>query len=955
MIKSVLFAASSGLALVSATGLAHAQTASNTSEVVVTASRITASGFSAPTPTTVIGTDAIAKQASPSLFQAITELPSLAGSTGTTVNNNNTSTGATGLSALNMRGLGTIRTLTLLDGQRVVPSNVSGVNDTGLFPQLLVQRVDVVNGGASASWGSDAISGVVNFVTNKHFEGFKANVEASDSTYNDDQSGLFQIAAGKSFLGDRLHVEGDAEYYNSAGAPPDQPGGISAAGRPSYRSGSASYALGGNPAGSPQYVYYPYNAQSTAQGANGLITAGAFKGTAFGPGGATYPYAYGTGCISTTCLGGEQDASLSGQSTLDDPMQRELFYTRVGYDLTSRIEVYGTFNISDVKTSNQPNYGAQKPNLSISCANAYLPAYIANAASCDNPLTGAPKGGNVTFGTLNEDFPAYIDVKNNRSMYRYVFGSDGSFDLFGKSVSFDAYVGHGVNTTDIHIENMTLSPRYNAAIAAVNQGGQIVCSNPVAQAEGCVPWNSFGAVSNSAASFAFMAPAIGPHQHSVQGEDEAAFSVNATPFKDWAGDVSVAAGVEYRQEYYTVTADPYGNGVSAVSPYSAAYPADPLLSTSGNNWYAGNYHDGSGKYTVTEGFVEVGVPLWESATFGKASADGAFRGTNYSTSGYVSTWKAGGTWDTPIEGLRIRGVQSRDIRAPNLAELYAAPVAVNGTVTNPTNLQSVAIYSNTIGNTNLKPEIADNTEVGAVYRPHFVPGLSVSLDYFNITVNDAISSLTAQQIVNLCYQGNTAYCKDVNLTGQTGTANQSYVTVQPFNLASIKTSGLDIEASYRLPLEQFNLPGVVTLRGLVTRTLDYTNNTGIAGQIIQQNAGNNAADTPYWKAYIPESWSYGKWTFTATERVISDGKINPNYITCTTGCPVSTVQHPTTNYNFIPGAVYVDFGGSYDLTKQAQAYFKIDNLSNSIAPPFGSLTIYDVIGRMYRIGFRLNY
>jgi outer membrane receptor protein involved in Fe transport len=366
---------------------------------------------------------------------------------------------------------------------------------------------------------------------------------------------------------------------------------------------------------------------------------------------------------------------------------------------------------------------------------------------------------------------------------------------------------------------------------------------------------------------------------------------------------------------------------------------------------------------VIEGFFEAGVPLWDSPMFGKAAADGAFRGTNYSTSGYVDTWKAGGTWDTPIEGLRIRGVQSRDIRAPNLNELFTAPTTVQSSVLNPAaNNATVQAPTVTIGNTNLKPEIADNTEVGFVYRPHFVPGLSVSVDYFNININGVISTLSAQQEVNLCYQGETELCKNVVLTGAVGTNQLPQVVVQAFNLASEKTDGLDIEASYRFNLQQWNIPGDFTLRGLVTKTISFTVNTGIPGAIIQQYAGSNSGGNtdgqvgvPLWKAYIPESWTYGKMTFTATERVISDGQINPNYITCSTNCPVSTVQHPTTNFNFIPGAVYLDLGGSYDITKRATAYFKIDNVTNNLAPPFGSPELYDTIGRMYRIGFRVNY
>ena len=167
-------------------------------EIVVTASRITASGFSAPTPTTVVGAEDIARVAEPNIFNTIAQLPSLQGSTGATQGNAGTSGGQNGLSSFNLRGLGTIRTLTLLDGQRVVPANVTGIPDISQFPQLLIQRVDVVTGGASSSYGSDAVSGVINFVTNKTFEGFKANVQGGISDYGDNESLTVQPAGAPS-------------------------------------------------------------------------------------------------------------------------------------------------------------------------------------------------------------------------------------------------------------------------------------------------------------------------------------------------------------------------------------------------------------------------------------------------------------------------------------------------------------------------------------------------------------------------------------------------------------------------------------------------------------------------------------------------------------------------------------------------------------------------------------
>jgi iron complex outermembrane receptor protein len=188
-------------------------------EIVVTGTRIRSTGFTAPTPTQVLGEADLERAAQPNIFTAITQLPSLQGSTGATTGTFSTSSGSQGLSSFSLRGLGTIRTLTLLDGQRVVPANVTGVPDISLFPQLLVERVDVVTGGASASYGSDAVGGVVNFITNKTFEGFKANILAGVTTYGDNQQYLAQVAAGKNFMDDRLHVQVSGEYDWEEGVP----------------------------------------------------------------------------------------------------------------------------------------------------------------------------------------------------------------------------------------------------------------------------------------------------------------------------------------------------------------------------------------------------------------------------------------------------------------------------------------------------------------------------------------------------------------------------------------------------------------------------------------------------------------------------------------------------------------------------------------------------------------
>src|SRR5471032_2136171 len=250
-------------------------------QVVVSSTRLQAAGFDAPTPTTVVSAADLEAQAKPSIFEAITQLPALQGSTGEGYNTGSTTTGLIGLSSLGLRGLSPLRTLTLLDSQRVVGGNFTGAVDVAQMPQMLIQRVDVVTGGASASWGSDAVSGVINFITDKKFEGFKFNTQAGLSTYGDMGQVMFQTAAGTSFAGGRGHFEVAGEYAYNDGLLPRYPIPQQHSAQPNIggrtiarQSGNASYATdGGTPAGQPRSVYGAL-AQGTQQAAYGLITSG---------------------------------------------------------------------------------------------------------------------------------------------------------------------------------------------------------------------------------------------------------------------------------------------------------------------------------------------------------------------------------------------------------------------------------------------------------------------------------------------------------------------------------------------------------------------------------------------------------------------------------------------------------------------------------------------------------
>jgi len=312
------------------------------------------------------------------------------------------------------------------------------------------------------------------------------------------------------------------------------------------------------------------------------------------------------------------------------------------------------------------------------------------------------------------------------------------------------------------------------------------------------------------------------------------------------------------------------------------------------------------------------------------------------------------------------------VRAPNLSELFAANINTNGTVINDFTGNSVTVLNVATGNRQLDPERSRTTDVGVVFLPSWLPGFSLSIDYYSIAVKGEIASLTPQQEVDLCFGGNQTVCSQAIVTINGGSPQSSpfsQVIVKVFNLASVVTDGFDLEANYKIPLSDRGIPGDLTFHALLNHTSKFITDSGIVGQPVAESAGNmtlgaaTAGNVPLWKGFFTQDYSNKLWSFSLTERWVSDGVFNKMYIECTTACPTPTVAHPTINFNRQDGALYLDIGGSYNLTEYAKAYFKIDNMGNVSPPPSPQIAAqtygvnpayYDVIGRMYRVGLRLN-
>lgn len=918
--------------------------------VTVTATRVTRDGYSAPTPLTVFGEEDLERAGQINAFTATNQLPSLAGSNSTSTFGTTQSTGTGGLSTLNLRGLGTNRTLTLLDNQRVVGALNIGVTDAGAFPQALVKRVEIVTGGASASWGSDAVAGVVNYVLDHDFTGVKGTVNGGVTTYGDDEQYIVSLTAGTKFADGRGHFIISGEYQNNDGIPR----GI---GDRKWYDGTRilQRTIAGTPAGQPQYIVAP-NVVDIRLAPGGLITAGPLMGTAFGPGGTPYMFQYGSLIANPNMSGGDQSGDVGNNSNLDSTLERDTVYVRLAYDLTPSMNVYTTFNHGGVKTTAHSYPGQYRTgNLTIRCDNAFLPAQI-TAACASNGITS------FQYGSYIADLPDSVAV-NERTMDRFTVGLDAELSVFSRPWTLNAYYSHGKTFTESTIENGTLNNFVFAAIDAIRApNGTIVCRSAVAQAQGCVPLNIIGTGVASQAAIDWVSGA--PFLDTTLKQDVAAVSMSGEVFDNWAGPVSLAFGAEYRKESFSQTADVASTGNAG----------NPLLSAAGNNWFTGNFRPASGEYDVVEAFVETVVPMFDNDTAGKAELNLAARATEYSEAGYVTTWKVGGTWETPLTGLRLRALQSRDIRAPNLSELFRAPQNLTGTVIDrfaPYAGQSFTVNQATLANLDLEPEFSKTKQIGVVYQPDWLEGFSTSVDYYRISVDGAIGTITTQQEMDLCFQGNQTLC---DFIVRDAASVVTEIRLKPVNLASTVTDGVDIEASYRTPLAAMwsGAPGNLTLRALATHVFKFDTDSGIPNAIITEAAGQNSGNIANWRVYGTETYSTDRYAITLTQRYVSPGVIANNWIECTSNCPAPTINNPTVNNNHIKGALYWDLGGSYEMPSfgsglQSQIYFKIDNLFNLDPPKVATAglnpylvratnsALYDLLGRMYRLGVRFSF
>jgi len=735
--------------------------------VVSSATRLT-SGFESPKPTTTLDKSAFEARGISNVADIVNEIPSFVGSE--TPSSTTLSGAGSGSNLLSLRFLGPNRSLILVDKQRWVPTSNFGFVDVNTIPQTLIQQVEVVTGGASAQWGSDAVAGVVNFRMNRNLEGGKFEARYGVSGENDAKDTLVSFGYGFSFADDRGHVSFGIEYADNKG--------IGGQGERDW--GRELWGIVGNPDntgsddGIPDRIIVP-NVLFGLGTPGGYLPIAfgnhpAVAQTYFGPGGEVLPYDIGDYPFPSALAAlpfqvGGSGGSLGIASNLVAPIERTAAMGLFDYELTDTVGLFLDLSWSETKSANeiaQPfNLLGSGPDV-IFGDNPFIPQSLKQVMD-DN---GVPV---LIMARTNEDH-GFITEDRNTETKRMAIGFQG--DLRGWL--WDAYYTHGESdTTTRGINNILVANRV-AAVNAVTDPitGEIVCRANVGGANGmpgCEPLNLFGAGAPSQAALDYI------HQTALGAEgnkqDVIAASISGEALDLPAGPLALAFGLEYRKEKgYT--------------------DKDPTAEAGG--YFLSNGQSHSGNFDVKEAFIEAGIPILNNGSGMTFDINAAVRYANYSTSGSTVPWQLGATF-SPIIDLTFRGTVSRDIRAPNITELFSAERLAFNNVINPETGEENFIKVSQGGNPDLAEEDAKTVTLGVVYQPGRLEGFKVSLDWYKTEIDDAIGALPVQTIVDNCYNLGIA-CENIETEG-----NQIVsVDARLFNISNRTVEGIDFDVVYLL-------------------------------------------------------------------------------------------------------------------------------------------------------------
>ena len=931
--------------------------------IVVTGSRIAKTETDSIIPIAVVGSTDIQQDAAANVQDLLQELPQFG--VGTSRTNSNFSTSGNGAATLNLRSLSSIRTLVLVNGRRHIAGFAGSSSvDVNNIPTDFIDRIEVVTGGASSVYGSDAIAGVTNFILKDRFDGIEVRAQGNITGRGDNPRYLASITGGTTLFDERLSLIANFTYDRDDGLRSNKRA------RSSQDCGTPLGNAAGIICGPQSYSIFAAQGQFyyNQRGTGTTPVASAATSFSFNPDNSVL-FAQGIGF------------NRNNERYIATPVERYLGSFIGSFDVNDNLELFLEGTYSKVKSRSRLEPSAIAIGLvagadvtsSIQLDNPYIPAAVLAQINALN--SDANPANDVLSISTRRRFNEVFDRsnKNDRDTIRGVFGLKGRI---GDKWNYDASFVYG--RFKDHTESETaVKSRIAEAIDAVNIGGQIVCRSAAARAAGCAPLNLFGYGTASAAASAYVQASV-PRSLDVVNEHQIfSASISGSPFTLWAGDIGVAAGVEYRRE-------------------KASSDNDELTNQGLN---IGNQtQDLKGKFDVKEIFGELTVPLLQDSLVKYLGLNGAIRYSDYSTVGGVLSWNVGAELE-PVDGLRLRGVYATANRAPNINELFSAANETFATITDPCNgvtatnnpgvsaafpigfgaacralapIQAAVAGGGTFsytlvqqqqingfvgGNQNLKEETAKTLTLGAVLTPRFAPGLSLSVDYYDIRLDGAISTLGRQFTVQQCLLTNDpVFCSNVR-RGADGRITR--VDGQLINVAKTDTRGVDVGFRYARGLG-LAPDDRLSLSLNYTRLIDYETQANPVAPVIENvpTAGLSKHRGTARLAYSTDNVTFS-WQATYMSKAVSS-------VTFTNSNPDIDALNDIRPYMYHD--IQLRFGLGKAEEDRFSLYFGVDNLFDEKPPylpnpPFGASPIgtetqadvYDPFGRRFYAGLRVKF
>jgi len=915
-------------------------------EISVTGTRIQRSGMTTPTPVTAMSAEELHQMAPTTLMDALSQLPQFSGNqTPATVN---TWTGNSGAGILNLRGVGGNRTLTLLDGRRIVPSTRIGTIDVNILPEAVVQRVEVVTGGASAAYGSDAVAGVVNFILDTDFSGFKSMVQGGVSQRGDAGNYKISLADGME-IGEGGHLLLAADFYHSAALKDYK-----------NRDWFDGWGVIDNPDPDGPDRIHARDLHSRSYTSGGLVTTGPFAWTQFLEDGTPAPF-YDGDIVSGNVQSGGSGLDISSRYWPTTENTRGSLFGYASFDLNADWSVFaqGLFGHSNSTTEKGPNMMYGQWGGRIYSDNAYLPDSLrqqmieAGVDSVSFNRAGSRDLGGAVASMDNDTLSITAGIE----------GKLGDWRLNG-------YYQYGINRQRIHLRDVVRLDRIYRSLDAVRDPatGQIVCRTTLFHpGDGCVPTSFFGDGAVTAEARDYL---LG-NERVIQDVDQhvAEVTLDGEPVEGWAGPIAVALGASFRRDSFSQIGDPPDVGTGQEDCLTAAEAnalgyrglAQAYQGCVGR-FERGSVAEVSGSYDVGEAFVETLVPLVEDMPFAHAAnLSLAARYADYSGSGGVWAWKVGLDWN-PIEDLRLRGTISRDTRAGTLSERH--DTSTGGVTAQDPFLPGSPTYAFTQvsgGDPTIDPEKANTYVLGAVFQPRWFNGFGLSVDYYDVRIKGAISTIGVQRTIDECYENHVQFLCDRISRAEPGPGETlgtiTLVQNTYLNVDEARAKGIDIEATYRTRLNLLGDGDGMVLRALFSHIIE--NSTTIRG--IYTDAAGQTGDgeaRPRWQGTTSLSYYSGPWTLYLQERFISSGTYDASWVT---GVDIDD--------NHVPSAFYTNLRLGYDFPMaggESTAFFSISNLFDKnppLAPTYSDFFgtshtnqgLFDEIGRRFAVGLTYRY